>query len=250
MKLIRLHIPLHNLPPPLPQRLSRHLFLLLLLSLLPLLSACNIVDTPEPGPDGVTSATEKRYQELEIREYEGMRLDPSIGPRDNSISGIQQVDIESYELTVTGLIDTPLTYTYDEVLALTAYERLITLHCVEGWDATVLWEGVRLADLIEPAGVQPEAVTVIFHCVDNYTTSMPLETILERDMLLAYNSNGIQLPAALGYPFIVIAEDKLGYKWARWVNEIELSEDANYAGYWESRGYDNDPDLREKSTTP
>jgi len=245
--------PLHNPPrhPAHPRLLPRHRFLLLLVSLLLLLAACSSIGGPEPpGPDGVTSATEKRYQELEIRDYEGMRLDPSIGPRDNSISGIQQVNIESYELNVTGLIDTPLTYTYDEVLALTPYERLITLHCVEGWDATVLWEGVRLADLIEPSSVQPEAVTVIFHCVDNYTTSMPLETILERDMLLAYKSNGLQLPAALGYPFIVIAEDKLGYKWARWVNEIELSEDADYKGYWESRGYDNDPDLREKSTTP
>jgi len=230
--------------------LHRSLRLLLILPLLPLLFACNINDGPESGPEVVTSATEQRYQALEIREYEGMRLDPSIGPRDNSISGIQQVKIENYELTVTGLVDTPLTYTYDEVLALTAYERLITLHCVEGWDATVLWEGVRLADLIDPAGIQPEAVTVIFHCVDNYTTSMPLETILERDMLLAYKSNGIQLPAALGYPFIVIAEDKLGYKWARWVNEIELSDNTDYEGYWESRGYDNDPDLREKSKTP
>jgi len=192
--------------------LHRSLLLLLILTFLPLLTACDINDGPEPGPDGVTSATEKRYQELEIREYEGMRLDPSIGPRDNSISGIQQVNIDNYELTVTGLVDTPLTYTYDEVLDLTAYERLITLHCVEGWDATVLWEGARLADLIESAGVQPKAVTVIFHCVDNYTTSMPLETILERDMLLAYKSNGIQLPAALGYPFIVIAEDKLGFE--------------------------------------
>lgn len=227
------------------------LFLLLLMtSLLPLLSACNINNGPEPGPDGVTNATEKRYQELEIRDYEGVRLDPSIGPRDNSINGIQQVNIEKYELKVTGLVDTSLTYTYEEVLALTAYERLITLHCVEGWDATVLWEGVRLADLIDPAKVQPEAVTVIFHCVDDYTTSMPLSTILERDMLLAYKSNGIQLPAALGYPFIVVAEDKLGYKWARWVDEIELSEDTDYKGYWERLGYDNDPDLREKSTTP
>ena len=181
---------------------------------------------------------------VSIREYNGARLDPAIGPRDNSISGIQRVNIDKYELRITGLVDTPLTYTYNEVLDLTPYERLITLHCVEGWDATVLWEGVRIAELIDPAGVQPEAVTVIFHCVDQYTTSMTLETILERDMLLAYKSNGIQLPASLGYPFIVVAEDKLGYKWARWVEEIELSSDADYEGYWERLGYDNDPDIR------
>ena len=231
----------------------RHLPLfLLLLILLFAGTACKMKDgtVPEARPDGVSSATEKRYQALEIREYEGVRLDPSIGPRDNSISGIQQVDVENYQLQITGLVEKPIVYTYEEVLALPAAERLITLYCVEGWDATVLWEGVRISELLEPAGVEPETVTVIFHCVDDYSTSMPLETILERDMLLAYKSNGINLPAALGYPFIVVAEDKLGYKWARWVDEIELSDDPDYLGYWERRGYDNDPDLREAETTP
>lgn len=227
------------------------LFLMLLIPLLTV-TACKVNDgsSPDANPDGVSSATEKRYQELEIREYEGIRLDPSIGPRDNSISGIQHVNIENYQLQITGLVEKPTAYTYEEVLALPAAERLITLYCVEGWDATVLWEGVRISELLEPAGVAPQAVTVIFHCVDDYSTSMPLETILERDMLLAYNSNGIKLPAALGFPFIVVAEDKLGYKWARWVDEIELSDDPDYRGYWEKRGYDNDPDLREAETTP
>jgi DMSO/TMAO reductase YedYZ molybdopterin-dependent catalytic subunit len=228
----------------------RLLLFLVCLAFSLLSTACKIYTGPEPGPDGITKATERRYQESEIREYEGMRLDPSIGPRDNSISGIQRVNINTYKLKITGLVDQPLTYSYEEVLAQTAHERLITLYCVEGWNATVLWEGVRISDLIDPAGVQPEAVTVIFHCVDQYTTSMPLETILDRDMLLAYKSNGIRLPASLGYPFIVIAEDKLGYKWARWVDEIELSDNADHKGYWERLGYNNDPDLRPTDPTP
>ncbi|MEA4806223.1 MULTISPECIES: molybdopterin-dependent oxidoreductase [Acetobacterium] len=57
---------------------------------------------------------------------------------------------------------------------------------------------------------------------------------------MAYAANGVALPASMGFPFIVVAEDKLGYKWARWVSEIELSSDENYKGYWEKRGYDND----------
>jgi DMSO/TMAO reductase YedYZ molybdopterin-dependent catalytic subunit len=47
----------------------------------------------------------------------------------------------------------------------------------------------------------------------------------------------------MGYPFIVVAEEKLGYKWARWVTRIELSEDPDYQGYWEQRGYDNTADI-------
>jgi len=194
--------------------------------------------------DSVSQATENRYQELEIRDYEGIRLDPSVGPRDNSIAGIQQVNIEEYELQITGLVKKPLSLSYEEVLENKSYERLITLYCVEGWDATVLWKGVRIMDLLNKAEILDENSNLIFHCVDGYTTSMPLETIKTRDLLLAYSSNGVTLPESLGFPFIVVAEDKAGYKWARWVNEIEISDDLTYEGYWESRGFSNEADIR------
>jgi DMSO/TMAO reductase YedYZ molybdopterin-dependent catalytic subunit len=194
--------------------------------------------------DTVSQATEERYQELEIRDYEGIRLDPSIGPRDNSIAGIQQINIEEYKLQITGLVKNPLSLSYEQVLENKSYERLITLYCVEGWDATVLWKGVRIIDLLNEAETLNEKSNVIFHCVDGYTTSMPLETIKTRDLLLAYSSNGVTLPESLGFPFIVVAEDKAGYKWARWVNKIEISDDLTYEGYWESRGYSNEADIR------
>ena len=195
------------------------------------------------GVDGISDATLARFDAREIHDYEGVRLDPATGPRDNSIKGIQYVDIEDYTLSVTGLVDNPLAMTYEEVLAYPAYERVITLHCVEGWDATILWEGVKLTDLFSAAQTQGDANTAIFKCVDGYTTSLPLETIAGRDLLLAYNANTAPLPPAMGYPFIVVAEDKLGYKWARWVTEIELSSDDSYMGYWESLGYPNDADV-------
>lgn len=190
--------------------------------------------------DAVSQATASRYQELEIREYQGVRLDPAIGPRDNSISGIQEVDLSTYQLQLTGLVDKPVSYTYEQVLEKEKAQRLITLYCVEGWQATVLWEGVRINDLLADAGIKDNATVVIFHCVDGYTTSMPLTVIKEKDMLLAYSANGVSLPASMGFPFIVVAEDRLGYKWARWVNKIELSSDESYKGYWEKRGYSND----------
>ena len=195
---------------------------------------------PENTTDGVSSATQSRYREGEVTEYQGARLDPAVGPRDNSISGVQKVDIASYLLTVDGLVNTPLSLTYNQVKALDAYERKITLHCVEGWDATVLWKGALLEDILKMAGVKPGAVTVIFTGVDGYTTSLPLSVIEEKHLILAYGANGLDLPQEMGYPFIVVSEDRLGYKWARWVNRITLSDDVNYRGYWEQRGYDND----------
>jgi len=68
--------------------------------------------------------------------------------------------------------------------------------------------------------------------VDGYTTSLPLQTVKDRDLILAYSANGLDLPQELGYPFIVVAEDKLGYKWARWVKIIELSDNKGYRGFW------------------
>jgi len=197
----------------------------------------------EYGLDTVSEATLARYQINEIKDYQGMRLDPIIGPRDNSIKGVQQVDIAAYHLSITGLVDTPLLLTYDEVLEFDPFEKVITLYCVEGWEATVLWKGVRISDLLDEAGASAEAETIIFKAVDGYTTSLPLAIVLERDLILAYSANANTLPPEMGYPFIVVAEDKLGYKWARWVNEIEVSDNGKYKGFWEGNGFSNDAEV-------
>lgn len=217
-----------------------------------LLAACATKPTPTmdggtSGPDAVSAATMNRYREGELKQYNGKKLDPAVGPRDNSIKGTQQVDITTYRLTVDGLVNTPASYTYDQAKALPSEERLITLFCVEGWDATILWKGVTMKTLLDAASVQTEAKTVIFHATDGYSTSLPLQEILDKNLMLAYDANGIALPPEMGYPFIFVAEDKWGYKWARWVNRIELSSDTNYKGYWESNGYSSEGNLDEPS---
>jgi DMSO/TMAO reductase YedYZ molybdopterin-dependent catalytic subunit len=55
--------------------------------------------------------------------------------------------------------------------------------------------------------------------------------------------NNVTLPAERGFPFELVAESKYGYKWIKWVTRIELSDNADYLGYWESRGWPNDADL-------
>ena len=173
----------------------------------------------------------------------GIVIDPTIGPRDNSIKGIQNISIDTYRLKISGLVDESIELEYEDVIDLDSYEIKITLYCVEGWDATILWKGVLLEDLMRLGGINPEANTVIFHAVDGYTTSLPIKTIINNQLILAYSANGLELPPEMGYPFIVVAEDKLGYKWARWVSEIELSDDEDYRGFWEKRGYSNEADI-------
>jgi DMSO/TMAO reductase YedYZ molybdopterin-dependent catalytic subunit len=120
---------------------------------------------------------------------------------------------------------------------------VVTLYCVEGWDVKLLWEGVRVGDLLEEAGVKDDAVVVIFHAADDYTSSLTLDYIRENDIMLAHKMNGVTLPPERGFPFQLVAESKWGYKWVKWVTEIELSADADYRGYWEQYGYNNDGDL-------
>jgi DMSO/TMAO reductase YedYZ molybdopterin-dependent catalytic subunit len=183
---------------------------------------------------------------VEIRQYEGTDLS-SVGDfRENSIEGPQQIDIESYRLKITGLCQNPKSYTYDEVIDnLTHYKKVSTLYCVEGWSVTILWEGVLVRELIEESGPLPDAKVVIFHAYDGYTTSFPIEYIMDNDIIMAYEMNGLTLPPERGFPFELVAESKWGYKWIRWITEIELSDDVNYKGYWESRGYSNTGDLDE-----
>jgi DMSO/TMAO reductase YedYZ molybdopterin-dependent catalytic subunit len=183
---------------------------------------------------------------VEVREYEGENLSSINDFRENSIRGPQYVDISEYQLRITGLVESPQSYSYDEVISLfPSYEKVVTLYCVEGWDVKILWEGVLVEDLLAEAGILPEAKIAIFHAYDGYTTSLSLDFITDNDILMAHKMNGVTLPAARGFPFTLVAESKWGYKWIKWITEIELSDDEDYQGYWESRGYSDSGDLDE-----
>ncbi len=180
----------------------------------------------------------------ELREANRTSLDSVAAFRENSIHGPPAVDLASYRLAIGGTVGRPQNYTYGEVLARFPGEgRVVTLSCVEGWDATALFEGVRVIDLLEASNVSPSATTVIFSALDGYTTSLPLDAVRDGRLLLAYRVNNLTLPRSLGSPFILVAEGRWGYKWCRWVTGIDASTEADYRGYWEQRGYANGGEL-------
>ena len=193
------------------------------------------------GPGQKTGEVEA----VEVEEYEGTALSSIDDFRENSILGPQHVDPQRYRLRVTGLVQEPTEYTYGEVLRNPQYEKVVTLHCVEGWSVTILWEGVLLQDLLAGSQPLPEAQVVIFHAADGYTTSLPLDYIRENRIMLAHQMNRLPLPPERGSPFQLVAESKWGYKWIKWVTELELSDDIDYRGYWEKRGFSNSADLDE-----
>jgi len=190
-----------------------------------------------PAASKLTTATD--LGTVEIDSYKGKKLDAVGKEPENSIAGPQHVNPATYRLQVTGLVKKPLSLKYDEVTAMPAFQKVTTLNCIEGWSVTYLWTGVKLKDVLARAGYDPRAKVVIFTCYDGYTTSLPLDYIVNRNILFAYKMNGVTMPPERGFPFQVVAEDQFGYKWAKWVTKIEVSNDSKYLGYWEKRGYEN-----------
>jgi DMSO/TMAO reductase YedYZ molybdopterin-dependent catalytic subunit len=183
---------------------------------------------------------------VEIREYQGEKLSSLNDFRENSIKGPQRINISTYQLKITGLVENQINYTYDEILSMFQhYKKIVTLDCVEGWSVKILWEGILVRDLISKATPDANATTIIFKAYDGYTTSFPLNYTTDNPILLAYKMNNATLPPERGFPFQLVAESKWGYKWIKWITEIELSDNENYKGYWEKRGYANSGNLNE-----
>ncbi|MFH1036020.1 MAG: molybdopterin-dependent oxidoreductase [Pseudomonadota bacterium] len=209
--------------------MSRHtvIWLVCLSAFLPLLGPIMArAEAPLPG---------------ELTEYQGQKLSPFDRLYDNSIKGPQKVDGKAFRLSVSGLVDKPLSLSYEEVLALPSQTRLANLPCVEGWDEKLLFQGVPVLELLSMAGTKPRGDTVIFRSAEGYSSALPLEFVKKARVLLAYKINGLTLDAKRGFPLQVVAEHKLGYKWVKWVVAVELS-DQPHLGYWEKRGY---PDAAE-----
>jgi DMSO/TMAO reductase YedYZ molybdopterin-dependent catalytic subunit len=192
-----------------------------------------------------SSLETKKLASIEIRDYNSSRLDSFNDFRENSIKGIQYINISNYNLKISGLVENEKSYSYNEVLSHQSYEKVVTLNCVEGWSATILWKGILIKDLFDEAKSLPSAKTIIFHAYDGYTVTYPVDYFNGKNILLAYNMNNITIPPERGYPFVLVAEDKWGYKWIKWITEIEFSDDVNYKGYWESRGYSKEGNLNE-----
>lgn len=181
----------------------------------------------------------KTLYPTEVRQYQGQNLSSISDVYENAIKGTQYINQTSYRLTITGLVNNTLQSTYDDVVNNhQKYQQVVTIYCVEGWHAKILWEGVLVNDLLQEAGVQ-NATVVIFHASDGYTTALPMDFIVQNNIMLAYKMNGVTLTPQIGWPFMLVAQSQYGYKWIKWVTEIEVSNNTGYLGYWESRGYPN-----------
>lgn len=146
-----------------------------------------------------------------------------------------------YRLKVGGLVDRPYTLTYAELRALPPTKMTKDFQCVTGWRVhDVKWQGVLLSDLLDRAGVQPNAKAIRFQSFDGtYTESLTLEQARRKDVIVAYQMEGGDISDEHGGPVRMYIAPMYGYKSTKWLDAIELT-DRVEAGYWENYGYDVD----------
>jgi DMSO/TMAO reductase YedYZ molybdopterin-dependent catalytic subunit len=155
-------------------------------------------------------------------------------------------DASSYSLQVSGLVARPATYTLADLRALPRTAFTDTFQCVTGWRVPdVPWSGVRVAELLERAAPQTDAVGVRFGSYDGtYSVNMTLDQARRDDVIVALRMYGKPVTHAHGGPVRIYSGSMYGYKSTKWLSRIEVTAD-NRPGYWEDRGYPLDGTIDE-----
>lgn len=151
-------------------------------------------------------------------------------------------DPETWEFTVTGAVEEELSVSWEEFRDLPARTQRQDFHCVTGWSKLgCSFTGVPFPKLAARAGVREEAVHVMFHALDGYTTNLPLEDCMREEVLFAWGFDGDPLASEHGGPLRVVMPHKYAYKGAKWVDGVEFLAEPE-RGFWEKRGYSNTAD--------
>ncbi len=162
------------------------------------------------------------------------------------------IDAETWRLSVEGLVDTPRSLSLDDLRGLPAVEAFRTLQCISSpvlqWSRLIgnqRWQGTRVSNVLDLAGVRPEARFVLWRSADGFTESLPLEIALDEDTLLVYEMGdaGTPLPDDHGGPLRVLIAGRYGMKQPKWLEAIALS-DTDEPGYWVRRGWDEQAIVR------
>jgi DMSO/TMAO reductase YedYZ molybdopterin-dependent catalytic subunit len=156
------------------------------------------------------------------------------------------VQVERWQLEITGLVRAPRSWTLEQLRALESESRAITLECISNevgghLISTAQWRGVTLQMLLAAAGgALPTATHLVFYGVDGYATSLPLADLLQARTLLAWEMNGQPLPDHHGFPLRALVAGRYGEQSAKWLSRIELT-DHPYKGFYQSQGWSDGP---------
>jgi DMSO/TMAO reductase YedYZ molybdopterin-dependent catalytic subunit len=148
----------------------------------------------------------------------------------------------TWTLRVLGEVDHPLTLTWEQMLALPSITSVSDFHCVTGWSRLDnRWEGVAFRTIAERVQPKPHAKYVIGEDDWGYTANLPLEVLLDDDVLLAYQHDGHELAAVHGGPLRLVVPKRYGWKSVKWLRALYFRAH-DELGFWEVRGYSNTAD--------
>lgn len=152
------------------------------------------------------------------------------------------VTIENWRLQIYGLVGKELTIDWAQFQAMNQITDVSDFHCVTRWSQLDMnWQGVLARDLIAMTEPLPTAKYVTLHGYDGYTTNLPLDALLDDDVIIAHSVLGAPLTQAHGGPARIVVPKRYAWKGAKWLKAIELHA-FDRPGFWEVRGYHNDAD--------
>ena len=152
------------------------------------------------------------------------------------------ISTSEWRLRVYGLVENELDLDWAAYKALPQITDISDFHCVTRWSQLDMdWQGVRARDVLVLAMPLAKAKFVTMHGYDGYTTNLPLEALLDDDVLIAHSVLGQTLTKDHGGPVRMIVPKRYAWKGAKWLKAIELHEH-DRRGFWEVRGYHNQAD--------
>jgi DMSO/TMAO reductase YedYZ molybdopterin-dependent catalytic subunit len=199
----------------------------------------------------IGDALAPEYAESEVRQ--GQKPNGSTNPTSPEYLALKANDFADYRLSVTGLVETPKTYSLAELRNMPSRTQITRHDCVEGWSCIAKWTGPPLFVVLDEVKLKPAARYLVFHCYDTmgsgasgpnyYYESCDLMDARHPQTILAYGLNNETLPVPNGAPVRVRIERQLGYKQPKYVHTIEAVSGfaeigKGKGGYWEDRGYE------------
>jgi DMSO/TMAO reductase YedYZ molybdopterin-dependent catalytic subunit len=148
-----------------------------------------------------------------------------------------EVDFEKWTLTVDGAVQKPGDYKLAQVQQLPKVVQNTRHVCVEGWDVIGRFGGARLSDFLNMIGADTTARYVYVECADDYYESVDMATALHPQSLLCYEMYDQPLTREHGAPLRLTLPTKIGYKQAKYLTDLKVTNILPRVGYWEDQGY-------------
>ncbi len=155
---------------------------------------------------------------------------------------VPKVNLATWDFRIHGLVEAPVGWTWEEFQKLPRFRAKSDIHCVTRWsryDNT--WDGVSIREVFRHVVLKPEARFAIVHAEQGYTTNLPLAELIQDDVLLADQHDGVPLTPEHGWPLRLVVPRRYFWKSAKWVRGIEIVA-RDHPGFWEQNGYHNDAD--------